>query len=129
MTNWPLLFFPTSAGALTKTRELSYISRIYVPSHLAGEAEMETDARRARYYRIMAVSSMVVCTLAAIFILAVVSIRLPALVSTKKDILFGTLLALGVSLLIVTNGILINLLIMVRRLTRAPVVAPENRNG
>jgi len=43
--------------------------------------------------------------------------------------LFGTLLALGVSLLIVTNGILINLLIMVRQITRGSVVAPENRIG
>jgi len=90
---------------------------------------METDARRARYYRSLAVGSMASCTLAAIFILAIVSVRLPALVSTKKDLLFGTLLALGVSLLIVTNGILINLLIMMRQLIRGRVVAPENRNG
>jgi len=90
---------------------------------------MDPDARRARYYRIMAVSSMAVCTFAAIVVLAVVSVRLPALVSTKKDMLFGTLLALGVSLLIVTNGILINLMIMVRQITRGRIVAAANRNG
>lgn len=84
---------------------------------------MNTDARRARYYRILAVGSMAVCTLVAILILAVVSVRLPALVLTKKDMLFGTLLALGVSLLIVTNGILINVLIMLRQITRGRLEA------
>ena len=90
---------------------------------------METDARRARYYRNMAVGSMAVCTLGAIFILVVVSVRLPALVSTKKDLLFGTLLALGVSLLVVMNGILINVLIMMRQIIRGRIVDAENRNG
>ena len=82
---------------------------------------METDTRRARNYRIMAASSMAMCTLAALFILVIVSVRLPALVTTKNDILFGTLLALGVSMLIVTNGILINILIMVRQIMRSRV--------
>lgn len=90
---------------------------------------METDARRARYYRKLADSSMAVCIFAAILILVIVSVRLPALVSTRKDVLFGTLLALGVSLLIVTSGILINLVIMMRQITRGRLIAHEDRNG
>ncbi len=88
---------------------------------------MDTDVRRARSYRIMAVSTMAACVLGAVFILAIVSIRLPVLVSTKKDLLFGTLLARGVSLLIVANGILINLMIMLRQITHG--IASPNREA
>ncbi|HEV3166954.1 MAG TPA: hypothetical protein VGZ22_23200 [Isosphaeraceae bacterium] len=83
---------------------------------------MDIEARRARVYTRMAVTSLSVCFLGAILILAVVSIRLPALATTKKDVLFGTLLALGVSMLLVTNGLLLNLTIIIRQSLRRPAV-------
>ncbi len=62
---------------------------------------------------------MVICLGAGICVLAVVTARLPALGASRLERLFGTLLAVVVSLLMVIAGLLVNLLAMMRRLLKA----------
>jgi hypothetical protein len=54
----------------------------------------------------------------AIATMSVVFVRLPALAASKMEVLFGTLLVTAVSLLFGIAGLLVILLLMVRRATR-----------
>jgi hypothetical protein len=58
------------------------------------------------------------CALGAVAAFFVVLVRVPAIASTKLDLLFGTLQGTAVALLFVTTGLLINLTVMVYRATR-----------
>ncbi len=71
-----------------------------------------TDARRRRFDLCLGVTFLIFCCLMAGGILFRVVNRLPALVTTPQERLYGTLLVSGVCLLIVVIGILVNLFIV-----------------
>jgi hypothetical protein len=58
------------------------------------------------------------CAVGAFAAFFVVLVRVPAIATTKVDLLFGTLQGTAVALLFVATGLLINLTVMVYRATR-----------
>jgi hypothetical protein len=70
------------------------------------------------------------CAVGAVAAFFVVLVRVPAIASTKLDLLFGTLQGTAVALLFVTTGLLINLTAMVYRTTRpSPRPSVEGQSG
>ena len=80
---------------------------------------MDKGERFEKALRVWGAISLVVCLSAAFIVIGVVSVRLPALGASRLESLFGTLLAVAVSLLMVIAGLLVNLLAMIRRLLKA----------
>jgi hypothetical protein len=68
----------------------------------------------------LAIFASVLCALGAATAFFVVLVRLPAITSTKLDLLFGTLQGVAVGLLFAIAALLINLTCMVRRANRPP---------
>jgi hypothetical protein len=66
----------------------------------------------------LGVAGFIACLTGAIATMSVVFVRLPALATSKVELLFGTLLVTAVSLLFGIAGLLVILLLMVRRGTR-----------
>jgi hypothetical protein len=83
---------------------------------------MDSRARFEKLLRVLGVVSLVSCLGAAAFVLALVVWRLPALGASRLEMLFGTLQAVAVSLLMVIAGLLVNVMAMVRRVLRAQTV-------
>jgi hypothetical protein len=65
--------------------------------------------------RNLAIFASVLCSIGAAAALFVVLVRIPALASTKLDLLLGTLQGVAVGLLFAITALLINLTYMVRR--------------
>jgi hypothetical protein len=63
----------------------------------------------------LAILASVLCAVGAAAALFVVLVRIPALASTKLDLLLGTLQGVAVGLLFAITALLINLTYMVRR--------------
>ena len=69
------------------------------------------------------------CAVGAVAAAFVVLVRVPALASTRLDVLFGTLQGSAVCLLFVTTGLLINLTAMVYRVTHPSPLPPVGDGG
>jgi hypothetical protein len=74
--------------------------------------------------RLMGIAAMVLCGGGAVAGIFVVLVRLPTLHGTKLESLSGTLQGVAVSLLFAVAALLINLTLMIRRLTHQPTAMP-----
>jgi hypothetical protein len=72
----------------------------------------------------LGIFGMSLCGVGAVAGMTVVLVRLPAVASTKLELLFGTLQGVAVSLLFAIAALLINLTIMVRKSTTRPAPSP-----
>jgi hypothetical protein len=79
--------------------------------------------------RFMGLAGMLLCFTGAIAAMFVVLVRLPALANTKLEMLFGVLQGTGVSLLFAVAGLLINLTMMLRRVTHHPGLPVDSTFG
>jgi hypothetical protein len=68
----------------------------------------------------LAIFSSALCAVGAAAAFFVILVRLPAIASTKLDLLLGTLQGVAVGLLFAIAALLINLTYMVRRANRKP---------
>jgi hypothetical protein len=68
----------------------------------------------------LAILGSALCGVGAAAALFVILVRLPAIASTKLELLFGTLQGVAVGLLFAIAALLINLTYMVRRAIRPP---------
>jgi hypothetical protein len=85
---------------------------------------MEVRPRLESIIRVLGIVTVVLCFVGAVGGMAVVLGRLPALATTRLELLFGTLQGVAVSLLFAIAGLLVNLTLMVRRATRTTAIPP-----
>ena len=83
---------------------------------------MKVPSRLDAVIKFLAIFSSGACLVGASAAIFVVLVRIPALASTKVELLFGTLQGAAVGLLFGIAALLINLTYMVRRANRPPVL-------
>jgi hypothetical protein len=74
----------------------------------------------------LAICCVTLCAVGAAASLFVILVRVPAMASTKLDLLFGTLQGTAVALLFSITALLISLTYMLRRASRQPTLPPDH---
>ncbi len=90
---------------------------------------MKSQSRRDLLIKCLMIYTSVACAVGTAACLFIVLVRVPALAETKRDLLFGTLQGVAVSLLFAVTALLINLTFLVyrgRRRVAASLVGEPN---
>ena len=98
----------------------------------SGGTSMGMRPRFEAHIRLLGIVGMCLCGVGAVAGMTVVLVRLPALATTRLELLSGTLQGTAVSLLFAIAALLINLTLMFRRatlqLTATPWSARDQRS-
>ena len=85
---------------------------------------MENRPRFEARLRVLGIVGILLCLGGAILGMIVVLVRLPALATTKLEMLFGVLQGVAVSLLFANAALLITITLMIRRATHQQTATP-----
>jgi hypothetical protein len=91
-----------------------------------GSETMYVRSRIDALMKPLAIVGSALCGVGAVAAFYVILVRLPAIASTKLELLFGTLQGTAVGLLFAIVPLLINLTYMVRRANRPPTLPLMN---